>query len=135
MSSLKQIKEAKQAVLRQQAVVHDLETLVKSIERCEKTILDLQAELVAVNSKHQDRKTTQQDIAYLNDLLRCAHQKLSWEKQVASLQKRVPVLLERIGALNNDPKHPPDEAMRGAMVRALQAVQAAMEKLQQVKVT
>jgi hypothetical protein len=67
----------------------------------------------------------------LTDLLRCANQKLVWEKNVASLQKRTPLLLEKMTALMDDPKNPPAEQTRTEIVRVLKGVQAAVERLSQ----
>ena len=117
----------------QQQVVAELNTLVRDIERCEKTILDLQTELNAVNAKYPTPRTTRQDIAYLTDLLKCANKKLTWEKQISSMQKRTPGTLERMAQLLNDSKNPPADEMRANMLRALQGVQAAMERLQGMK--
>lgn len=122
------------AAVHQQQLISELNTLVKDIERCEKTILDLQTELEKVNSKHKDRKTTRDDIAYLEDLLKCANRKLAWEKQMASLQKRTPAILERMTKLINDPQAPPDDQVRARMLAGLQAIQNAMERLQNAKV-
>ena len=134
MSSIKEIKLAQKIAIEQQQVVLELNTLVADIERCEKTILGLKSELETVNRKHQNRQTTRDDIAYLEDLLRCAKKKLAWEKHIASLQKRTPALLERISGFMMDPKIPPADEVRVQMVNALQSVQAAMERLQNVKV-
>jgi predicted RNase H-like nuclease (RuvC/YqgF family) len=133
MASIKDLRVAEKTVLQQQQVVSELNTLVRDIERCEKTILDLQSELAVVNAKYPSPRTTRQDIAYLTDLLKCANKKLAWEKQIASMQKRTPATLERMSQLLNDPKNPPADAVRVEMLRALQGVQAAMERLQSVK--
>jgi hypothetical protein len=93
----------------------------------------LQTELEQVNRKHAERKSTREDIAYLTDLLRCANKKLAWEKQIASLQKRTPDLLLRMTAVLNDEKNPPTDEIRASMLSALHGVQAAMERLQQIK--
>src|SRR4026209_286472 len=106
MSSLKQYKLAEKSLAQQQQVIGELDLIVKDIERCEKTILDLKSELEAVNQKHQARKTTRDDIAYLEDLLKCAHKKLTWEKHIASLKKRTPDLLARMSKLVNDAQNP-----------------------------
>ena len=98
------------------------------------TIPTLKTELEEVNVKHQGRKTTREDIAYLTDLLRCANKKLAWEKQIASLQKRTPEIMDRMARLINDPSAPTDNAARTAMLASLQKVQASMERLQGVKV-
>ncbi len=133
MSSLKQIKQAQKVALEQQELIGELDMLVKDIERSEKTIVDLKAELEAVNAKHQNRKSTREDIAYLTDLLKCANRKLAWEKQMASLQKRTPELLNRMTKLVNDPASPLDEQTNTAIISSLQRVQSAMQRLQTVK--
>jgi chromosome segregation ATPase len=134
MSSLKQLKTEQKLAGQQLQVIQELQTLVKDIERAENTITTLKTELEAVNVKHQGRKTTRDDIAYLTDLLKCANKKLAWEKQIASLQKRTPAIMERMEKLINDPSAPGDNAPRQAMLASLQKVQAAMERLQGVKV-
>jgi hypothetical protein len=133
MSSLKDLKLAKKSEVRQQAVISELIAIVRDIERCEKTINDLQRELTAANSKYPAPRTTREDIGYLTDLLKCANKKLAWEKNIASLQKRTPVLLEEMSRLMNDPKNPPADHVKAEMLRALQGLQAAMEKLQNIK--
>jgi hypothetical protein len=111
--SLKQLIE--KSVAQQRQVISEINTLVKDIERCEKTITDLKSELETVNQKHKDRTTTREDIDYLTDLLKCANKKLTWEKHMASLQKRTPVILEKMSRILNDPKIPPaDDAQRVA---------------------
>jgi hypothetical protein len=110
-----------------------LNTLVRDIERAEKTILDLQSELAEVNTKYPNPRTTRQDVAYLTDLLKCATKKLAWEKQIASMQKRTPGTLQKMTELLNDEKNPPADVMKVEMMRALQGVQAAMERLQGMK--
>jgi predicted RNase H-like nuclease (RuvC/YqgF family) len=133
MPSLKDLKLAEKSVVRQQEVVSELETLVRDIERCEKTIADLQSELAAVNARYPSPRTTRQDIGYLTDLLKCANKKLAWEKQIASMQKRTPATLEKMAQLLNDPKNAGGRDMRVEMLRALQGVQAAMARLQNMK--
>ncbi|HEX8294722.1 MAG TPA: hypothetical protein VF593_00345 [Chthoniobacteraceae bacterium] len=132
--SLKAIKLAQRSSERQRQVIGELEALVKSIERGEKMIVDLKAELEAVNVEHQDRKTTRDDVAYLEALLRCAKKKLVWEKQMAALQKRTPIVLAEVSDLLNDTRHSPNEETRASLLRSLQAVQAAMHRLELVKV-
>jgi predicted nucleic acid-binding Zn-ribbon protein len=134
MSSLKNLRLAQKAALQQQQVVRELDALVNDIERCEKEIVALKLELEAVNERHKDRKSTREDIAYLTDLLRCANKKLTWEKHIASLQKRTPATLERMSKFINDPANPPSDELRTAMVKSLQGIQQAMERLQLVKV-
>lgn len=133
MQSIKDLKLAEKSVVLQQQVISELNTLVRDIERCEKTIVDLQNELGAVNAKYPTPRTTRQDIGYLTDLLKCANKKLAWEKQIASMQKRTPATLERMARLLNDPTNPPADDMREQMLRALQGVQAAMQRLQGMK--
>lgn len=134
MATLKELKEAEKSAARQLEVIKDLHGLVKDIERCEKSITDLRSELETVNQKHANRKTTREDIAYLEDLLKCAHKKLTWEKHMGSLKKRTPELLERMTKLINDKDNPPGDEIKAGMVDALQKVQAAMERLEGVKV-
>jgi len=133
MSSLKQIKLSQKTAALHQEVVSELQALSKEIERCEKNITDLSKELQLVNSKHQGPRDTRQDIAYLSDLLGCAKKKLTWEKHIASLQKRTPLVLQKMARLVNDPVNPPSETARADMLRSLQSVQATMERLENVK--
>lgn len=131
MSSIKQLKQEEKNAVLQRQVLLELNTIVKDIERSEKMILALNHELQSVNAKFQGPRNTREDVAYLTGLLECAKKKLAWEKQIASLQKRTPSLMERMGALLNDPAAPPSTEARDQMLRALQAIQAAMERLQQ----
>ena len=133
MLSLKQIKLAEKRALQQGEVVSELKTLAKDIVRCEQTIRGLKNNLEAVNAKYPNPRTTRDDIAYLTDLLECAKRKLAWEKQMASLQKRTPATLETMTRLMNDPQSVPAEETRAEMLRALQEIQAAMERLNEVK--
>jgi len=133
MASLKDLKNEQKSLLLQQQVVEELTTLVKDIERSEKIISDLQAELAVVNTKYPSPRTTRQDIAYLTDLLKCANKKLAWEKQIASMQKRTPATLQKMAQLLNDEKNPPADAVRVQMLQALQGVQSAMQRLQGIK--
>ena len=130
---LKQIKLAEKRALQQGEVVSELKTLAKDIVRCEQTIRGLKNNLEAVNAKYPNPRTTRDDIAYLTDLLECAKRKLAWEKQMASLQKRTPATLETMTRLMNDPQSVPAEETRAEMLRALQEIQAAMERLNEVK--
>ena len=134
MSSLKQLKLAEKAAGQSRLVIADLQSLVKDIERCEKTMTALKTELAAVNSKYQGPRNTREDIAYLTALLDCAKKKLAWEKNIASLQKRTPDILGKMMSLINDPQNPPPEDTRSQMLSSLQAVQLAMERLQQIKI-
>lgn len=134
MSSLKQFKRIEKGTAQQQRVVADLNGIAKDIERCEQTITSLQNELADINTRHANRKTTREDIAYLEDLLKCANKKLVWEKNIASLQKRTPAVLESVSRLMNDPQLPSNDALRNEMLKSLQAVQAAMARLQDAKI-
>src|SRR3954464_12169173 len=133
MASLKELKLAEKSLVLQQQVVSELNTLVRDIERCEKTILDLQGDLAEVNTKYPSPRTTRQDVGYLTDLLKIANRKLAWEKQIASMQKRTPATLQKMAELLNDEKNPPADAMKVEMMRALQGVQEAMARLQSMK--
>src|SRR5689334_1818144 len=130
MSSLRQLKLEQKSLAQQQQVVAELNSIVKDIERSEKTILALNRDLQAINQKFQGPRSTRDDVEYLTGLLDCAKRKLAWEKQIASLQKRTPFLMERMSAILHDPKAPPSTEIRQQMLQALQAIQAAMERLQ-----
>jgi chromosome segregation ATPase len=132
MTTLKDLKLAEKSAAEQRALISELNGVLKDLERCEKTIADLKAELEGINSRYQGPRSTREDVAYLTDLLACAKKKLTWEKHLTSLQKRTPLALERLGRLMNDPKNPPPDEVRAEMLRALQSIQAAMEKLQRV---
>jgi len=134
MSSLKQLKAEQKTAARYDEVVEELNVLVKDVERCERTIVDLKTELSAINAEHRNRKTTREDIAYLEALLDCARKKLTWEKRLESLRKRTPPLMERMTALFNDPQHPAPDETRLQMLGIMQALQSAMERLQTANV-
>src|SRR5665213_1737103 len=103
-----------------QKILADLNQLAVDIERCETTIGVVMADLNSVNVKYQGPRTTRQDVEYLTVLLDCAKRKLAWEKQIASLQKRAPALLESMAAIMNDRDHPPTEELKTEMLRSLQ---------------
>jgi hypothetical protein len=107
---------------------------VKDIERCETTINALKIELEGVNSRHSKRGSTQEDIDYLEDLLKCAKKKLVWEKQMASLQKRTPLLMQEVEKLVNHPQSHPNDETQSKLMQSLQAVQGAMQRMQSVKI-
>ncbi|HTL57872.1 MAG TPA: hypothetical protein VL361_19445 [Candidatus Limnocylindrales bacterium] len=125
-----QLRLARKSAAEQKLLISELNSLLKDIERCERLIQDLKTELEKINTQHRGPRTTREDIAYLTDLLACAKKKLNWEKQLASLQKRTPLALERLANLLHDPKNPPNEETRTAMLRVLQQIQATMERLQ-----
>ena len=132
MSSIKDLKKAQRAAARHQQVISELGSLVKDIERCEKTMTGLKTELETANAKYPLPRTTRDDVAYLSALLECAKKKLAWEKQIASLQKRTPELLQEMMGFINDPKNPPPDPVRATMLQTLESVRNAMEKLQSV---
>lgn len=122
------------SLVKQLEVIEELNSLVKDIERCERTIGELTSELEVINSKFQTRNTTREEIDYLTALLKVANKKLVWEKNMASLQKRTPDILGRVSQLVNDPKTPLDDEAKANLMPSLQAVQAAMERLSTAKV-
>lgn len=117
----------------QQEVLQELTALVKSIERGETLLAELKEDTEAMNVRHQHRQTTREDIAYLEDLLKCAKQKLAWEKQMENLAKRTPAVLASVSAVINDPHHPPSDELRQHVLTGLQKVQAAMTRLDLAK--
>jgi len=135
MSSGKSRRLARKTALLQQAVLHELESLVKTIERGETLLAELKEETTAMNVKHQHRTTTREDIAYLEDLLKCAKKKLAWEKQMENVAKRTPVVLAQVSSVMNDTTYPPDDQTRAQVVAFLQSVQTAMTRLEVAKNT
>ena len=133
MSVIKQLKLEQKGLARMQHVITELNSVVNSIERCEKTITGLKQDLEAVNAKHQGPRTTPDEIAYLSALLDCAKRKLTWEKQIASLQKRAPAILQQMSEVLNDPSTPPAAQTRAEMLQALERVQAALQRLEAIK--
>lgn len=133
MKSTKQLKLGQKVAAQQKALIPELQALVGDIERCEKAIVSLKNDLEGVNTRHANRQTTQDDIHYLEDLLACARKKLVWEKQMASLQKRTPDLMQRVESLVNHPESDPGEETRTAMLDCLRNVQGAMQRLQSSK--
>lgn len=132
MSASKQIKDSQRAAQKHLELVAELQELVQDITRCEKTISTLQAELNETNAKYAGPRTTKDDVEFLTVLLDAAKRKLAWEKQIASLRKRTPELLERMSSFLNDPVNPPSAETRQQILESLQAVQATMEKLQNI---
>ena len=127
--TIKQLRLLEKNAVRERELIKELNALVADIDRSEKKILDLQQELAEVNSKFQGPRNTQQDIDYLSALLNCARKKLIWEKQIASLRKRTPLILQEITELLKDPQVAPTENTRSEMLDILQKVQTAMERL------
>jgi hypothetical protein len=135
MVSFRDLKQEEKCLAQQQQVLSDLNVLARDIERSEQTIVKLTGELAAINAQFQGPRNTRQDVAYLTALLDCARKKLAWEKQITSLRKRTPTILQTLQTVLNEPLFPPAEATRAAMLEALQRVQAAMERLEQVNVS
>jgi hypothetical protein len=124
---------ARKSALRQQEVVEGLQAVASSIEKADEMIASLKTQMEEVNARHQDRKTTSDDIAYLEDLLRCARKKLAWEKQMASLSKKIPEVLAAVTSVMNDPATPPTDQTRAVVMGLLQNVQQSMARLEQAK--
>jgi hypothetical protein len=129
MMTMKQLRLLEKSALKERQLIEGLTAMAKDIERCETSIVDLQRELADTNAKHQGPRTTQQDIDYLSGLLTCAKKKLIWEKQIISLRKRMPLLLEQMEELLSHPQTAPAENSRAEMLQILQKVQVAMERL------
>ena len=130
MSSRKEYRQAAQSVSKQHEVTLELQSLLASIEKAERTITELKSELEVANRTHQVRTTTQQDIDFLTALLKCANKKLGWEKQVASLKKRAPVVMQELATIMQDTKNPPSEETCAMLLQTMQQVKAAMERLE-----
>jgi hypothetical protein len=124
---------ARESSLLQKEVVDELTAVARSIEKAEEMIVALKEQMDSVNQAHANRTTTSDDIAYLEDLLRCARKKLAWEKQMASLAKRIPVVLTKVQAVMNDQTNPPPDETRVAVAGLLQSVQQAMTRLETAK--
>jgi hypothetical protein len=114
-------------------VLAGVNQLAADIGRCEQTIAAVMADLNEVNAKYQGPRNTREEIEFLKLLLECAKRKLAWEKQIASLKKRAPALLELMSRIMNDHEHPPTDELKSDLVRALQAVQGALERLQAIE--
>lgn len=133
MSSGKNQRLARKTALLQQAVLHELQSLVKSIERGEQLLEELKNDTTVMNQKHQVRRTTREDIAYLEDLLKVAKKKLAWEKQMENVAKRTPVVLAQVSSVMNDTRFPPEDSLRVQVVELLNSVQTAMTRLEVAK--
>lgn len=114
-------------------MLEELSTLVKSIERAETLLAELKSETEEMNAKHQHRRTTREDIAYLEDLLKCAKKKLAWEKQMEAVAKRTPEVLAKVSTAMNDTTNPPEPELRIKVLDLLQVVQGAMTRLDAAK--
>jgi hypothetical protein len=134
MMTSKQLRLAEKRAAEQQQLIEELRVLAGDMDRSERSITELKQELGLINGRHQGRRTTREDIEYLSELLACAKKKLAWEKSMASLQKRTPVLLEKMTRMLNDPEAPPSGQARAEVLESLQRLHAAMERLQNAKV-
>lgn len=112
-------------------VLGEMQQFAVSIDRCQETIASVMTDLKTANEKYQGERSTKQEVEYLTILLNCAKQKLAWEKQIASLKKRAPELLERMTGIMNDQEHPPSDELKAEILRALQVVQGALQRLQE----
>ena len=111
-------------------VLAEVNQLANDIERCERTISSVVADINVVNTKYQGTRSTREEIEFLKVLLDCAKRKLAWEKQIASLKRRAPELLEKMSGVMNDREHPPTDELKAEMLKALQLIQSALERLQ-----
>lgn len=114
----------------QRRLLEELKLLAVSIQRCMETIHSLMTELTEVNAKFQGQRTTREEVDYLTVLLACAKKKLAWEKQISSLRKRAPELLEDMTRTLHDKDFPPSDEMKTEMLQSLQVVQVALGQLQ-----
>ena len=114
-------------------MLEELQALVKSIERGETLLAELKRDTEAMNAKHQHRRTTREDIAYIEDLLKCAKKKLAWENQMETVAKRTPEVLAKVSTAMNDTANPPADNVRTAALSLLQSVQGAMARLDAAK--
>jgi hypothetical protein len=121
--------------LLQSEALRDLQALVKNVERAETLLDELKHDTEAMNARHQRERprTTREDIAYLEDLLKCARKKLAWESHMEKLATRTPAVLSAISTVMNDAQNPPADQVRQAVLDLLQKVQAAMGRLDAAK--
>ena len=111
-------------------VLAEVSQLAESIARCEKTIESVMTDLKIINTKYQGTRTTREEVEFLQVLLDCAKRKLAWEKQIASLKKRAPALVTALTNIMSDKDHPPSEELQSQMLRTLQLIQSALQRLQ-----
>ncbi len=122
----------KSALLQMEAL-EDLQALVKGIERAEVLLSELKQDTEAMNARHQHRRTTREDIAYLEELLKCAKKKLAWENQMEKLATNTPDVLAKVSTVMNDTINPPADQLRLNVLELLKTVQAAMSRLDAAK--
>jgi hypothetical protein len=111
-------------------ILAEVNQLADGIGRCEKTIASVMADLTAINAKFQGPRSTKDEVEFLKVLLDCAKKKLAWEKQIAALKKRAPAVVEAMTGIISDKEHPPSAELTGEMLRALQLIQSALQRLQ-----
>jgi hypothetical protein len=114
-------------------ILVEVNQLATDIARCERMIGSVLTELNSVNAKYQGPRTTRDEVQFLKVLLDCAKRKLAWEKQIASLKRRAPAVLDNMTKIMNDTDHPPTDELKTEMLQALQSIQAALERLQAVE--
>jgi hypothetical protein len=130
MSINRYIQQGQIKAAERRRILAEFQQLGMSIARCEETISSVMAELKSANATYQGGRSTRQEVEYLTILLDCAKRKLAWEKQIASLKKRAPALLEKMSKIMNDKDHPPGEELKAEILRLLQIVQDALQRLQ-----
>lgn len=114
-------------------ILAEVNQLATDIARCERTIGSVVTELNSVNAKYQGPRTTREEIEFLKVLLDCAKRKLAWEKQIASLKRRAPAVLDDMTKIMNDTDHPLTDELKTEMLQALQSVQGALQRLQAIQ--
>lgn len=135
MSVNRYIEKANIKAAERRRVLTEVNQLAASIERCERTIASVMADLNVINAKYQGTRTTREEVEFLEVLLDCAKKKLAWEKQITSLKKRAPALLESLAGIMNDRDHPPTEELKTEMLHSLQSIQSALQRLQAMETT
>jgi len=133
MASNRAKKLLRKSTVLQAGMLEELQGLVKSIERAETLLAELKQDTEEMNARHQHRRTTREDIAYLEELLKCAKKKLAWEKQMEGVAKRTPEVLATVSTAMNDTVNPPLPKTRVAVLDLLQTVQSAMARLDAAK--
>jgi len=135
MASSRTKRLLRRSVLLRDEMIDDLRTLVKNIERAETLLGELKRDTEAMNARHPAQRTTREDVAYLEDLLKVAKKKLAWEKQMESLAQRTPDVLAKVSTAMNDTANPPSDHVRASVLELLQTVQVAMSRLDTAKST
>ncbi|MDB6023001.1 MAG: Inhibitor of kappaB kinase gamma-like protein [Pedosphaera sp.] len=130
MSVNRYIQQGQIKTAERRKVLAEVQQLGVSVGRCQETISSVMAELKSANAKYGGERSTRQEVEYLTVLLDCAKKKLAWEKQIASIKKRAPELLERMSKILGDTDHPPADDLKAEMLRSLQIVQGALQSLQ-----